>query len=133
MLLRLVAVLLVVAGTMDAAAKECWALTNLKGVMAASTLGYKFSEDGYSQPMVLCFNDDGTGTVMGDTAQFMRIGASSLVGVGLENGAELVESYQIDRDTGSVLFTKSRIGTDGIVPGGPDVVAAFVGTATKLP
>ena len=45
---------------------------------------------------------------------------------------ELVEAYQIDRVNGKVLFTKSRIGTASVIPGGPDLVGAFIGKAVRL-
>ncbi len=116
----------------QAYAKECWALTNLKGQMAASTDKYVFVPDAFSNPMVLCFNDDNTGTVTGDDTQFVRFGTSTLFGWVTNKGIELVETYQIDRVNGKVLFVKSRIGTATVLPGGPDVVSAFVGTATRI-
>ena len=39
-------------------ATECWALTGLKGQSGVSVDGYVFTPDGFSNPMVLCFNDD---------------------------------------------------------------------------
>ena len=116
----------------QAHAKECWALTNLKGQMAASTDKYAFVPDAFSNPMVLCFDDDNTGTVTGDDTRFVRFGASTLVGWVTNKGIELVETYQIDRVNGRVLFAKSRIGTATVLPGGPDVVSAFVGAATRI-
>ncbi len=77
--------------------KECWVLTRLEGHMAASTDRYKFVPDKFSTPMVLCFNDDNTGTVTGDDTKFVKFGASTLVGWATNQGIELIETYQIDR------------------------------------
>ena len=116
-----------------ATAKECWALTDFKGQTAASPDKYVFQSDTFSNPMVLCFNDEKTGTVSGDDTKFVRFGKSTLVGWAQNKGIELVESYQIDRPNGRVLFTKSRIGTATVIPGGPDIAGAFVGKAVRLP
>ena len=116
----------------QATAKECWALTELRGQIAASPDKYVFQSDKFSNPMVLCFNDEKTGTVSGDDTKFVRFGRSTLVGWAENKGIELVESYQIDRINGRVLFTKSRIGTATVIPGGPDIAGAFVGKAARL-
>ena len=113
-------------------AKECWAITDMKGQMAPSTNKYEFEKDKFSNPMVLCFNDDKTGSVTGDDTQFVKFGSSTLIGWATNKGIELAEVYQIDRLNQKALFTKSRIGTQTVVPNGPDVVAAFVGNAKQL-
>ena len=115
-----------------ATAKEYWALTELQGQIAASPDKYVFQSDRFSNPMVLCFNDETAGTVSGDDTRFVRFGTSTLVGWAQNKGIELVESYQIDRVNGRVLFTKSRIGTATVIPGGPDIAGAFVGKAVRL-
>jgi hypothetical protein len=119
--------------TQQAHSKECWSVTNLAGQIADSDSKYAFARDSYKNRLVLCFNDDATGSVTGDATQFMKIGFSTLVGVAQNKGIELVETYQIDRALGRVFFTKSRIGSATVIPGRPDVVGAFVGAATKLP
>jgi len=100
--------------------------------MAASTEKYEFVADKFSNPMVLCFNENNTGTVTGDDTQFAKFGTSTLVGLATNKGIELVETYQIDRVNDKVLFAKSRIGTATVIPNGPDVVAAFVGKAELI-
>jgi len=132
MLARCALIVLLSAATASALAKECWALTGLKGHMANSADKYAFVPDKFTNPMVLCFNEDDTGSVSGDDTKFQRFGTSSLIGFVKNGGIELVESYQIDRVSGSVLFSKSRIGTATVLPGAPDVVGAFVGKATRL-
>jgi hypothetical protein len=83
--------------------------------------GYRFGPDRLPKPMVLCFVD---------ATPLVRLGVSTLVGMVSNNvGVELVVSYQVDRKLGRVLFTKSRVGTAGLVHGMPEVVAAFVGSA----
>lgn len=114
-----------------AASKECWALTEMKGQTAFSAT-YTFKADGFSSPMLLCF-DTGTGSVSGDDTQLFRFSNSTLAGLAVNKGIELFEVYQIDRENGKVLFTKSRIGTKTVIPGFPNVVGAFIGTATRLP
>ncbi|UWX58538.1 hypothetical protein NY406_04550 [Chlorobaculum sp. MV4-Y] len=113
-------------------AKECWLLTKLEGNIAMSTDKYAFVPDKFSNPIVLCFNDDNTGTVTDDNTQFVKFGASTLVGLATNQGIELIETYQIDRVKGKVLFTKSRIGTATVLPNGPDVVSACVGNAERI-
>ena len=129
---RLTAIVVVALAAQHASAKECWTLTELKGYIAPSTDRYAFQPDKFSRPMVLCFNDDETGSVSGDDTHFARIGASTLVGVVINKGIELVESYQLDRVNGKILFAKSRIGTATLIPGGPDLVSASVGNAVRL-
>jgi len=115
----------------QALAKECWALSGLKGQMAASALKYSFQEDKFSTPMILCFDGE-RGSVSGDDTPFMKFGESTLGGWVKNDGLELFEVFQIDRANGKVFFTKSRIGTSSVLPGGTDVISAFVGTATRL-
>lgn len=115
----------------SAQAKECWAITEMKGHVAFSTEKFAFQQDGFSRPMVLCFDGE-KGSVSGDDTSFTRFGTSTLAGSATNKGIELFEVYQIDRASGKVFFTKSRIGTGTVIPGGPDLVGAFVGKATKL-
>jgi len=131
-LFRFVAIIVCALATQTASAKECWVLTSLEGHLAMSANRYKFVPDKFSSPMVLCFNDDNTGTVTGDDTQLVKFGASTLVGWATNQGIELIETYQIDRVNGKVLFTKSRIGTATVLPNGPDVVSAFVGKAKRI-
>lgn len=119
-----------IAFSQSAPAKECWALTNLVGHMAASP-DYKFQTDKFSNPMLLCFENT-TGSVSGDDTSFTRFGTSTLAGWGANKGIELFEVYQIDRVRNKVLFTKSRTGTNTLIPGAPDIVGAFVGDAVML-
>lgn len=119
------------AVSQSASAKECWALTEMKGQIAFSVDKYVFQLDKFSNPMVLCFEDK-SGSVSGDDTHLMRFGTSTLAGWATNKGIELFEVYQIDRINGKVLFTKSRIGTDTLILGGPDVVGAFVGKAVKV-
>ena len=132
MLNRIIAIVICALAAQAASAKECWALTNLQGHMAASTEKYAFVPDKFSNPMVLCFNEDNSGTVTGDDTKFAKFGNSTLVGWATNRGIELIETYQIDRENGKVLFSKSRIGTSTVIPNGPDVVSAFVGNAERL-
>ena len=120
-----------IAFSQSAPAKECWALTNLVGHMAASSADYKFQTDKFSNPMLLCFEET-TGTVSGDDTRFTRFGTSTLAGWAANKGIELFEVYQIDRTKNKVLFTKSRIGTNTLIPGAPDIVGAFVGDAVMI-
>lgn len=115
----------------EAHAKECWAITELKGHMAYSTEKFAFQKDGFSNPMLLCFDEE-TGSVSGDDTAFTRFGTSTLAGWAQNKGIELFEVYQIDRASGKAFFTKTRIGTGTVIPGGPDLVGAFVGKATKI-
>lgn len=115
-----------------AMAKDCWALSGLRGQIAPSIEGYAFSEDQFSSPMILCFEGD-RGSVSGDDTPFMKFGDSTLAGWVQNDHLELFEVFQIDRENGKVLFTKSRVGTRSVLPGGTDIVGAFVGSATKLP
>ena len=113
------------------AAKECWALTNLQGQSAASGDDYRLGSDKFANPMVLCFAEE-TGTVTGDDSIFIRFGPSTLAGGAQANGLELFEVYQIDRERKKVLFIKSRVGPDRVLPGAAGFIGAFVGDATPL-
>ena len=132
MMIRLsaLAFLAAITSSQSPPATECWALTNLMGQMALAA-DYKFQADKFSSPMVLSFDKE-SGTVSGDDTRFVRFGTSTLGGATLNKGLELFEVYQIDRENNKVLFTKSRIGTDTVIPGGPDLVEAFVGTAVLI-
>lgn len=115
----------------QALSKECWALSGLKGQMAASAAEYKFQPDKFSTPMILCFDGE-RGSVSGDDTPFMKFGESTLGGWVKNDGLELFEVFQVDRANGKVFFTKTRIGTSSVLPGGTDIVSVFVGTATRL-
>ena len=130
---RLLIALLLTALSHDLAAKECWALSNLKGQTASSSEDYVFGKDNFPNSMVLCFENEG-GYVSGDDTKFMKFGNSTLSGWAQIKDLELFEVYQIDRAKGKVLFTKTRVGTTSAYPllGLPDLVTAFVGKATKI-
>lgn len=134
MISRILLLALVCIATLPkpAFANECWTLTNLKGWTASSVQGYEFESDKFSKLIILCFEQE-TGTVSGDDTRFTRFGTSTLAGWAQNRGIELFEVYQIDRTNNRVLFTKSRIGTNTVLPGFTDIVGAFVGDATKLP
>ena len=129
----LIALLILASSSFPAhAEKECWMLTNVKGRIAPSNSGYQFLDDGFSTPMLLCFDPEKrTGSVSGDDTQFTMLGTSTLSGWVSNRGIELLETFQIDRSNGKVLFTKSRIGTATVLTSMPDVVAAYVGIATR--
>ena len=83
-------------------AKECWALSNLKGQAAFSDEGYKFQNDGYSKPMVLCFAGE-AGSVSGDDTTLMKFGDSTLAGAATNNGVVLfVNGGEIPGQRGGV-------------------------------
>lgn len=111
--------------------QECWALTEMKGQFAFSA-AYAFEVGTFLYPMLLCFGET-TGSVSGDDTRLIKFGTSTLAGVALNKGLELFEVYQIDRENGKVLFTKSRIGTTTVIPGAPNIVGAYAGTAIRLP
>jgi hypothetical protein len=106
-------------------------LTNLKGYTAQSLQSYDFKKDFTTNPIFLCFDGDG-GIVSGDDTVFKKLGKSTLAGWVQNEGLELFEVYQIDRANRKILFTKSRIGSVGVLPGISDVVGSFVGDATKI-
>lgn len=132
MTLRIAVAFTVALVAQQVSAKECWVLTDLKGQIATSPDKYEFQADKFSNPIVLCFNEDKTGTVSGDDTRFTRFGSSTLVGWVQNGGLELVEAYQVDRVNGKVFFTKTRVGTATAFPSFPDVVGAFVGMAVRL-
>ena len=131
--LALIAALLLVNLSHDLSAKECWVLSNMKGQTAMLSEGYVFSEAKFSNPMVLCLDED-TGYVSGDDTKFTKFGNSTLAGWVQNQGLELFEVFQIDRASNKVFFTKTRIGTVSAFPalGLMDMVGAYVGTATKI-
>lgn len=132
MRLRTAVLLVLVLVAQQVAAGECWTLTSLKGQIATSDEKYAFQPDKFSKPILLCFNDDGTGSVSGEDTRFVSFGRSTLIGWAQNKGIELVEAYQIDRTNGEVHFIKTRIGTATVLPGAPDVVSAFVGVAVRV-
>jgi hypothetical protein len=117
--------------TISSLANECWITTDMKGQLAFSDNGYNFVKDKFSKPIVICLNDDNTGSVSNDDTPFVKVGHSTLIGWVLNNGLELTEVYQIDRVNQKVLFTKSRIGTKTLIPTSPDVIGVFVGNIKK--
>lgn len=113
-------------------ALECWAASNIKGYSALADEGYAFSTDGLSNPVIICFGDDG-GTVTGTDVRFVKFGASTLAGYGgNDKGNELFEVYQIDRANGKLLYTKTRIGTKTVAPVLSDVVSSYVGDVKRV-
>ena len=112
-------------------ANECWSVSNIKGYAAYADQGYKFSQDGLRNPILICFGSD-SGVVTGTDMKFVKFGESTLVGLGGNNqGNETIEVYQLDRESKKLLYVKSRVGTKTVVPLFSDVVLSFVGDATK--
>jgi len=113
-------------------ANECWSISNIKGYSAFANEGYKFSQDGLRNTLLVCFTAS-DGTVTGTDVRFVKFGESTLAGYGgNDQGNELFEVYQLDREKKKLLYTKSRIGTKTVVPGFSDVVSAFVGDAAMV-
>jgi hypothetical protein len=81
--------------------------------------------------MILCI-DGTTASVSGDDTRLTVFGTSTLAGWAQNKGAELFEVYQLDRDNGKVLFTKTRVGSTSMLPGLPDIIGSFVGDAVKM-
>ena len=101
----------------------------MKGYSAVSNQNYEFITNGFSQPLYVCFTEDG-GTVTGNDVRLVKFGESTLAGYGgNDQGNEVFVTYQIDRERHKLLFTLSRIGTKTIAPILPDIVEAFVGDA----
>jgi hypothetical protein len=114
-----------------ALAYDCWSISNIKGYAAYADEGYKFIEDGM-RALLICFGSE-DGFVTGTDLKFAKFGESTLVGFGGNNqGNEVVEVYQINRQEGKLLYVKSRIGTKIVVPLFSDVVQSFVGDAIKV-
>ena len=122
----------VLASPFPAYAQECWAASNIKGYSAFADYGYAFNKDGLPNPMLICFGDD-DGTVTGTDVRFVKFGASTLAGYGgNDTGNELFEVYQIDRENGKLLYTKTRIGTKTVAPVLSDVVSSYVGDVRRV-
>ena len=112
-------------------ADECWSVTNIKGYSAFADKDYEFSKDGLRNPMLVCFGTD-SGIVTGSDLQFVRFGESTLIGLNAnDKGNEVVEVYQIDRKRKKLLYVKSRIGTETVIPIFSDVALSFVGDAAR--
>lgn len=112
-------------------AEDCWTVTNIKGYSANAEDSFEFAQDGFRNPMQVCFTLDG-GTVSGTDVQLLKFGSSTLAGYGHnELGNELFEVYQLDRDTRMLLFVKSRVGSAKGSSILPSIAAAFVGDATR--
>ena len=122
----------VIALPLPSNAQECWTASNIKGYSAFADEGYSFSKDGLSNPVLICFSDDG-GTVTGTDVRFVRFGVSTLAGYGgNDKGNELFEVYQIDRANGKLLYVKTRIGTKSVAPVLSDVVSSYVGDVERV-
>ncbi|MBQ1203678.1 MAG: hypothetical protein IIX61_07770 [Loktanella sp.] len=111
---------------------ECWVAGNITGRSASAFENFSFDDDGFPA-MLICFTDEG-GTVTGNDLQLVRLGPSTLIGWDAnENGLEVVNTYQLDRERGKLLITQSRIGTASITSLLPDYAAVFVGDAKPAP
>ena len=113
-------------------ANDCWVVSNIIGYAAYADQSYNFFPDGLSNTMMVCFTSDG-GTVTGTDIKFVKFGESTLAGYGgNDQGNELFEVYQIDRQNHKLLYTKSRIGTKSVAPVLSDFVCSYVGDAIKV-
>lgn len=111
-------------------ANECWSISNIKGYSAYADQGYKFSPDGLRGTILVCFGAD-SGVVTGTDMKFVKFGESTLISMGGNNqGNEVVEVYQLDRENRKLLYVKSRIGTKTVAPLFSDTVLSFIGDAT---
>jgi len=125
-------VTIVLLAPLPSLANECWAISNIKGYSAFANDGYKFSQDGMRNTLLVCFAASG-GTVTGTDVRFVKFGESTLAGYGgNDQGNELFEVYQLDREKKKLLYTKTRIGTKTVAPVFSDVVLAFVGDAAMV-
>jgi hypothetical protein len=114
-----------------AVASECWQLRNVRGQSAFSGEQFRFSEDGFKNPMILCFEGD-RGSVSGTDIPLVQFGDSTLAGGVENNGFRVFEVYQIDRARRKVLFAKTRVDVGSEVPVFGSMTGAFVGDATPI-
>jgi hypothetical protein len=129
---RSVCATLLLIAPLPSLANECWAVSNIKGYAAYADSGYKFAKDGLPNTILLCFGEK-EGTVTGTDTRFVKFGASTLAGYGgNDQGNELFEVYQLDRQNKKLLYTKSRIGTKTVTPVFSDIVMSLVGDAVQV-
>ncbi len=112
---------------------ECWIISNIKGYSANAADKYEYSKDGLPNVLMLCFIDSEQGSVTGTDTRLVRFGKSTLAGYASVKGVELFEVYQIDRENGKLLYSKSRIGTKTAYPLFSDTVMTCVGDAVLAP
>ncbi|MGH7887244.1 MAG: hypothetical protein ACREPG_05225 [Candidatus Binatia bacterium] len=124
--------LAILLGANRSHAADCWTVTNIKGYSAMAEENYKFAQDGFRNPMQVCFTSDG-GTVSCTDIQLLKFGTSTLAGYGRnELGNEIFEVYQLDRETRKLLFVKSRVGPEKSPSPLPNIAAAYVGDAARV-
>ncbi len=124
--------MLLLLAAQQSLADECWAISNIKGYSAYASDGYKFSQDGLRGTLIVCIGTT-DGTVTGTDVRFVKFGDSTLAGFGgNDQGNELFEVYQLDREKKKLLYVKTRIGTKSVVPVFSDVVSSFVGDAVQV-
>ena len=112
---------------------ECWVISNVKGYSASADTNYEYSKDSLPNVMMLCFIDADQGSVTGTDTKLIRFGKSTLAGYGNIKVVELFEVYQIDRENGKLLYSKSRIGTKTAYPLFSDTVMNCIGDAVMAP
>lgn len=106
-------------------------ISNLKGYSAFSDQGYEFVQDELKN-VVVCFTSNG-GKVIGSDLRFVRFGMSTLAGYGgNDQGNEVFEVYQLDREKRKLLYVKTRIGTKTVIPVLSDLASALVGDAVQI-
>lgn len=130
--LNIIMIIIAVFLPLTCFADEIWIVSNIKGYSAYADENYTFAQDGLPNVISINFTED-RGYVTGTDTNFMKFGQSTLAGYGgNDQGNEMFEVYQIDREKGKLLYTKTRIGTKTIMPIFSDVVCSYIGDAVKV-
>ena len=130
--LNIIMIIIAVFLPLTCFADEIWIVSNIKGYSAYADENYTFVQDGLPNEIAINFTED-RGYVTGSNANFMKFGQSTLAGYGgNDQGNEMFEVYQIDREKGKLLYTKTRIGTKTIMPLFSDTVCSYIGDAVKV-
>lgn len=111
-MIAVVTLLVCTAAGAQTSQSSCWILTNLKGEAVYKQDGYKKVPDGFmhTNPHITLIFSSGRAQASGDDIQLVQVGNYSAVGVGKNDLLAVVETYLVDPDSGTALYTKSEEG-----------------------
>ncbi len=107
-------------------ALTCLTIENLKGKAAYSLDGYVMDDDGFSRPIMFCYEGD-QGHFDNNPGAFQRFGSNTWMWFNTLDETEVAEVWTFDFANRKALFARTR-GAGSLLPAS---VGAFVGDITR--
>lgn len=94
---------------------SCWVIENMSGTSLMKEDKYTPGRDGFTEPITLLLNGDNS-SATGGSIRLRQVDPYMAIGLNKTNTFTTNESYLVDPDTGTALYTKT-VSVNGVLDG----------------